>query len=108
MADGPNRDEFRKAADELAAEGGPILGYQRARLGADRFTAFVEGHGQVQAMTMFLVMSVMTVPQQGYSDEALAAMRQDARDVRQAAANWAKLVERLADEWQAQRQENRP
>lgn len=103
----PHGDEFRKAADELAAEAGSVIGYQRARLGADRLTAIVEGHGKLQAMTMFLLMSVMTVPQTGYTDEALDALREDARDVRQAAAEWAKTCERLADHWQAQRQEHR-
>jgi hypothetical protein len=50
-------------------------------------------------------MSAMTVPQTGYSDEALAAFRQDARDVRKAAGQWARDCEQLADHWQAQRTE---
>jgi hypothetical protein len=95
-------------ADEAAEEFGPIIGHQRARLGAERFERFIAGHSEVQAMAMILVMTAMTVPQAGYSDEALAALREDARDVRAAAARWAKTCEELADHWQAQREEHRP
>lgn len=95
-------DEVRR---RLIAESGPIIGHQRAALGADRFVRFTEGHAQLQAMAMFLVMSAMTVPQTGYTDEALDAFRQDARDVRKAAGQWARHCEQLADHWQAQRQE---
>jgi len=101
-------DSFEALARHLAQEHGPILGAQAAALGAERFTRFTQGHAQVQAMSMFLIMSVSTVPQTGYSDEALDALRQDARDVREVADRWAADCERLADHWQAQRQENQP
>jgi hypothetical protein len=73
--------------------------------GADRFAQFVEGHGTVQAMTVFLVMAVLTAPQAGCY-EALDALRQDAKDLRMAAGRFARLAEQLGDHWQAQRQEN--
>lgn len=97
---------FRDAADDMGAGASPILGHQRAVLGAERFARFVEGHATLQAMAMFLLFSVSTTPQIGYSDEALEALRQDARDVRQAAAKWARECDDLADHWQAQRQEH--
>jgi hypothetical protein len=98
--------EFERARDEMAELAGPILGFQAARLGADRFARFTQGHATVQAMAMFLVMSTMTVPQAEYSDEALGALRTDAQDLRDAADAWARSCEELADHWQAQRQEH--
>lgn len=97
---------FDEARGRMAAQAGPIIGHQRAALGADRLARFTQGHATVQAMALFLVMSAMTVPQTGYSDEALDAFRQDARDVRKAAGQWARDCEQLADHWQAQRQED--
>jgi hypothetical protein len=102
---GPERDEFRRVADEMAQEAGPIIGYQRARMGANRMTAFIEGHGELQAMALFLVMSALTASRLSFNDEALAVLRKDADDVRQAADKWATSCEQLADHWQAQRQE---
>lgn len=96
---------FDEARQRMIAEAGPIIGHQRAALGAERFARFTEGHAKVQAMALFLVMSAMTVPQAGYSDEALDSLREDARDVRKAAGQWARDCEQLADHWQAQRQE---
>jgi len=75
MSDGLH-PEFEKRRDELAADAGPIIGHQRAVLGADRFVRFVQGHGTLQAMALFLVISAMTVPQAGYSDEAIDALKQ--------------------------------
>lgn len=94
--------------DPLVAAAGPIIGAQRARLGAERLTAFIEAHGKLQAMLMFLTMSVHTVPTLEYRDAALACMRQDAKDLRKAAGELARFVEELADHWQAQREENTP
>lgn len=94
--------------DEAAERFGPILGHQRARLGAERFERFVAGHAELQAMALFLVIAATTVPQAKYSDEALEALREDARDVRAAAARWARSCEELADHWQAQREEHAP
>lgn len=98
--------EFERRRNEMSEAMSPILGHQRAALGADRFARFVQGHAELQAMILFQVMSAMTVPQTGYSDDALAAFKQDARDVRKAAADWARLCEQLADHWRAQRQEH--
>jgi hypothetical protein len=88
-----------------STDGGPILGLQRQRLGEERLERFTQGHATLQAMAMFLVMTTMSVPQTGYTDEAIDALKQDARDVRQAAAQWARLCEELAEHWRAQRQE---
>lgn len=85
--------------------GSPIYDLQRERLGEARFQRFVEGHGALQAMTMFLVMSAMTVPQADYSDAAIEALLIDAADVRKAASEWAADCEQLAEMWRAQRQE---
>ena len=101
---GPEREEFKQIADELTAEVGPILGYQMARLGADRMTEFIEAHGMLQAMALFLVMSVTTVPQVGYGKEALDILRRDADDLRQAGERFATMVERLANEWESEAQ----
>jgi hypothetical protein len=98
--------EFEAAIGRMTAEFGPILGHQRAALGAERFARFTEGHATVQAMALFLVMSAMTVPQLGYSKEAIELFKQDARDLRIAANRWAKDCEQLAEHWQAQRQES--
>lgn len=97
---------FERLRDDLAAAGGPIYGHQAARLGAERFALLVNGHAELQAMAAALLMSAMTVPQLGYSDEAIACFKQDARDVRAAGARWAKSCEQLADHWRAQRQEH--
>lgn len=83
----------------------PIFDVQRERLGTERLERFVQGHAALQAMALFLVMSVNTVPQVGYTDEAIECLIQDARDVRQAAATWARDCEELAQHWRAQRQE---
>jgi hypothetical protein len=98
--------ELAQARERMTAEHGPILGRQRAALGADRFARFTEGHATMQAMALFLVMSTMTVPQAGYSDAAIEAFKQDARDLRKAANGWAKDCEQLAEHWRAQRQES--
>jgi hypothetical protein len=101
----PQTPYMRETADELAAEAGPIIGQLRARFGADRLVAFIEGHGQLQAMAMFLMMTATAMPQTGYSDEALDVLRHDADDVRRAADQWANVADALADAWQAQRRE---
>lgn len=84
---------------------GPILGPAREALGRERLERFIQGHAGLQAMAMFLVMSVHTAPRAGYSDDALDALKQDADDVRQAAERWASDCEELAGHWRAQRQE---
>jgi hypothetical protein len=83
--------------------GGPIFNPMRRALGEERMDRFVQGHAAVQAMALFLVSSTMIVPHAGYSDDALDAMKQDAIDVRNAADNWARQCEELAEAWRAQR-----
>lgn len=86
--------------------GGPIFENLNGSLGADRLQAFTEAHGKLQAMAFFLVLTTGTVPQAGYSDESLQAMRSDAEDVRSAANELANFTQRLAGDWKAQREEN--
>jgi hypothetical protein len=92
----------------LVAQAGPVLGPMRASLGVERFLAFTEGHAMLQAMAVMLVISITAAPASEYSDAALEAVRVDAQDVRDAADRWAKLCELLADQWQAQRQQETP
>jgi hypothetical protein len=73
------------------------------KLGEDRLSEFIGGHGQVQAMALFLVMAVATAPQTGYSDVALDVLISDAEDLRKAAAAWADSCIALAQAWRAQR-----
>ena len=60
-----------------------VLGEQ---LGRERMEKFMTGQANVQAMSLFLVMAVATVPNAGYSDDALDVLISDAEDVRKAAA----------------------
>lgn len=78
-----------------------ILG---SELGRQRLEAFVQGHGEVQAMALFLVMAVTTAPRAHYSDEALDALLSDAEDLRDVANRWADGCRELAEQWRRQRQ----
>jgi hypothetical protein len=73
------------------------------KLAQQRLDEFMRGHGTVQAMSLFLVMSVMTAAQAGYSDVALDVVISDAEDVRNAAGAWADSCIALAERWRAQR-----
>jgi hypothetical protein len=95
--------EAERVRDRMIDEYGPVIGYQRAALGADRFARFVEGHGHVQAMSLFLVMSVMSAPNAEYSDGVLEAILDDAHDVKRAAEMWAHECELLVAEWRTHR-----
>jgi hypothetical protein len=77
----------------------------RRQLGEQRLDRFVEGHARLQAMVLFATLTVQATPGARYSDEALEQMRADARDVLDAAKDFERGIRRLADEWQAQRQE---
>lgn len=96
------------APDDAANAPGPIFGRGYATLGRRRFDAMVQGQSKLQAMAMFLLLSVSIVPQIGYTDDALDALRNDAQDLREAADEWATACDELADHWQAQRQEHDP
>jgi hypothetical protein len=74
------------------------------QLGRERMARFVTGHGELQAMALFLVIAVTAAPRSGYSDAALDALITDANDVRAAAARWADECTALAEAWRRQRQ----
>jgi hypothetical protein len=82
---------------------GPIFSQLRLQLGRERFERFVNGHAKVNAELLFCTLSVCMSPQAGYSDDALAAMVQDANDLERAAKQHAAGVRRLAKEWRTQR-----
>jgi hypothetical protein len=86
----------------------PILGRVRRELGERRMEAFVQGQANLQAMSLFLVMSMTVAPRTGYADDALDCVLQDIDDMRRAAEQWAKDCAEIVDCWRAQRQELEP
>lgn len=86
----------------------PILGRLRRELGERRLDAFVQGQASVQAMSLFLVMSMSVAPRAGYADDALAAVLQDIDDVRRASEQWCDDCAEIVNHWRAQRQELEP
>lgn len=85
---------------------GPILGAQLAALGERRMYEHYEHHASVQFALLMMATTTAGVPAAGYSDEALACMKQDATDLRLAANAYSEWVAQLADDWRAQRSEH--
>lgn len=85
---------------------GPIFAAQHAALGQRRMDEHYNHHAAVQFNMLILTTTIASVPAAGYSDVALACMKQDAKDLRVAASAYAEWVEQLADDWRAQRSEH--
>jgi hypothetical protein len=67
-----------------------------------RFIQFVDGHGDLQEMALFLVMGATGTLAEGCSDDALAKLRRDAEDLRAAANKWADACLALAETWRSE------
>lgn len=76
---------------------------ERHALGQERLERFIEAQARLSAEAMTLTMSVGFAGQAGYSDEALAAIDTDARDLLTAAHTLADHTRQLAREWRKQR-----
>jgi hypothetical protein len=76
---------------------------ERERVGRARLDAFITAQGQLHAEAMSLTMSLASAAHAGYSDEALAAIETDCRDLATASHALADLGRRLAKQWRQQR-----
>jgi 5'-3' exonuclease len=81
------------------------LSEHRKHLGEQRMDEFFRHNSTLQFMQLALNISVIAVPGTDYADDALEALKRDAKDLLEAASEYAAWAERLADEWRAQRQE---
>lgn len=76
---------------------------ERERLGRERMMGFLEAQGRLHAEAMSLTMTLSFAANLGYSDDALDAIRRDARDLITAAHALAGQARTMADEWAKQR-----
>jgi hypothetical protein len=76
---------------------------ERHALGARRLEEFVKAQAMLHAEATALTLSIGFAGSARYSDEALAAVETDARDLITAAAALADQARRLAREWRRQR-----
>lgn len=84
-----------------------LPGVERS-LGAQRMAELMTSLAMLHAQTDILVLGIGFARDQGYRDEYLDTIRQDASDVANAATTLRNAVHALADRWQAQRQEHTP
>jgi hypothetical protein len=75
------------------------------KVGRQRMEEWFQRCGDLQANFTFMMMSIGVARSAGYSDEYIAALKQDADDVVEAAALLQDFVREMANDWKAQREE---
>jgi hypothetical protein len=91
-----------------AEDPSPVFGRANRLLGPERFEAYLQHNASLHVMTMTLSLSIGTALGTGYDQDVLDAIHEDAQDLREAADRYSAWADRLADDWQAQRQEQTP
>lgn len=90
---------------EQVASSHPTMSTQLQALGRKRLDEHMGHNSNLQFQLLTLNMSILVAPRSSYADEALAAVIDDARDVLEAAREYAHWAVELAEAWRAQRQE---
>lgn len=76
---------------------------ERERVGRERLDSYIDATAQLSGETMALTMAIGFAGADGYSDESLANIERDCRDIITAAHALADNGRRLARMWRAQR-----